>query len=325
MHVRVSSASFWQSLFSFGVISLSWSWERPTTSKESKWLYQFLLGGQILLWSILFRGSMNAVGGNDYFRKPKLDVILFSMFYKSLKVLQKKIEGKGKWAKKHPHSRSSYCITGEKIAKWTDDVWTSILPRQLQVRNHCLCSLALKTRLMQKAQEEKGRPPHRSEWYQCKEQIKRTEPEQVSRLPSYKKQCWNPGESFIKGWLKCKGSDLTKEQLIFVALEQDLSPKIWAREWMLFPCSAEWAQSGHRWGISQVKTKPLDNILEWLHWAGWMLLSEKEERRRKHCNYTASQFYLLIPCLCGHQYWASTLLFRGLCSSSHLREMSHIH
>ena len=53
-----------------------------------------LLGGQILPWSILFRGSMNPVGGNNYFRRPKLDVILFYMFYKSLKVLQNKRDGK---------------------------------------------------------------------------------------------------------------------------------------------------------------------------------------------------------------------------------------
>lgn len=115
---------------------------------------------------------------------------------------------------------------------------------------------------------------------------KKTEPERASRLSSYKEQRWNPGEAFIKGWLKCKGSDLTKEQLIFCCsrarpVPPDLSER--ASECSLAQLNEAVAQSAHRWGISQVTTKPLDNILEWLCWAGWVPAQWNKERKRKHC------------------------------------------
>lgn len=40
--------------------------------------------------------------------------------------------------KKHTSSRSSYCVTPEKVENRTDCVWASILPKTLQIRNRYL-------------------------------------------------------------------------------------------------------------------------------------------------------------------------------------------
>lgn len=130
-------------------------------------------GGWIHPWGVLLRDTMNPVGGNDC----HLGELSWTWYYFPCLMNHLKFYGtlwgekrQKRRVKKHANRRSSHCVIGEKITKWTDYVWTSIFPKQLQIINHCLCYLALKTRLMQKPQEENVRPPHRSEWYHCKEQ-----------------------------------------------------------------------------------------------------------------------------------------------------------
>lgn len=107
-----------------------------------------------------------------------------------------------------------------------------------------------------------------------------------------------------KANLNAKFQTWLRSSSFFVAPEQDLSPRSeWASECSLAQLNEAVAQSGHRWGISQVTTKPLDNILEWLCWAGWVPAQwEKGEEEKTLCNYTAILLYLLLLSFCLFQH-----------------------
>lgn len=90
------------------------------------------------------------------------------------------------------------------------------------------------------------RAPHRWEWYQCKEQKKGQSQREWADCPAIKSSIEIQRKVSSEAGLSAKAQTWLRSSSSFVALEQDLSPKIWVSEWMLFSCSAEWG-SGTAW------------------------------------------------------------------------------